>query len=206
MIGLIVLVFLGAVAAVIIAHIRERRSIEAATRFANDLTDKEIERNISADVASKDRPYQPGAFGNDEGGRSYVAGIDGAVRRVHIVPTEDGGETLLMHRKLGKAERKKRKKAIRLERERDRRVVVTVSDPRGEDRGPFRGLGLEPRADGLTAHVISSGPYDGPMTTDNRSKADCERHDVGRRFGSGPYDDLPDVPYFGPIITNVSAE
>jgi hypothetical protein len=121
MIGLIVLVFLVAVAAVIIAHVRERRSLEASARFGRDLTDREIARNI----ARRDRPYESGVFGNDEGGRSYVAGTDGAVRRVHIVPAEDGGETLLMHRKLGKAERKKRKKAIRLAR---RQTLAIVDD------------------------------------------------------------------------------
>jgi hypothetical protein len=195
MIGLIVLVFLGAVAAVIIAHVRERRSIEAAARFANDLTAKEIERNISADVASKNRPYQPGTFGNDEGGRSYVAGMDGAVRRVHIVPTEDGGETLLMHRKLGKAERKKRKKAIRMERERAHRA----------DHGP---LAIDGACD------VAKCEYAGPTvpTTDNRSKADCERRDAWPLQPAvivvGPNDAEAMARRLGlrPIITNVSAE
>jgi hypothetical protein len=186
MIWLFVIVFLVAVAALLIAHIRNRRSIEAAARFGRDLTDKEIHDNISADVASKDRPYQPGTFGNDEGGRSYVAGMDGAVRRVHIVPTEDGGETLLMHRKLGKAERKKRKKAIRLER--DSRVRVVVADPHGEDRGPFRGLGLEPRADGLTAHVTAD-VLDWTRPVERVT----------------PWSDENEF-YDGPIIYNVSAE
>jgi hypothetical protein len=143
-------------AMIVIAAVRDRRAREASARFAHDLTAKDVERNISADILSKDRPYQPGIFGNDEGGRHYIAGMDGGVRRVQIVPTEDGGETVMMHRKLGKAERKKRKKAIREARELAAHRVQTsalLEVPGSQERGTLTPSGFIPQtaADSATA-------------------------------------------------------
>src|SRR4051812_20861343 len=88
-----------------LAVLRKQHRSRAAAAEAIDeqLTPKEIEHNISQDILSEERPFQPGMFGNDEAGNHYVAGLDGAVRRVMIVPTADGGETVMQVRKLNKA-------------------------------------------------------------------------------------------------------
>lgn len=113
--------------AVLIYRRRRAQLLEASRRLEREITPKEIEQAIREDIATPERNYTPGMFGNDEGGRSYVAGVDGAIRRVAIVDTGDG-PMLLGVRKLGKHQRKLRKRSMRQARQDAARNTAARTD------------------------------------------------------------------------------
>lgn len=108
----IVVLFIGG-AVFFISRARRRRAIEAQERLEEaPVTEEQIEQTIREEVAPNHRPYAGGEFGNDTAGRSYVADINGSIRRVLIVDTPDG-PGIMSIRKLNKPERKARKRQIR---------------------------------------------------------------------------------------------
>lgn len=123
-----ILVLLFTAAAVLVY--RRRHAVTVLDRAdaldEHQPTEKEIDQAFRETEAPERRQYRGGEYGNDQSGRSYVADVNGSLRRVAVVGTPEGGETIVVARKPDKATRKARKRERARERE-AMRVSVEAS-------------------------------------------------------------------------------